>query len=285
MKIGVVIVWFNPSSEHLDNLKSHIKQCECICVVDNSLNKYLLPLESNIHYIHNSNVGGIAGAFNRGADWLIKNNVDYFYTFDQDSVVPDDFYEEMTQFTLSNNASISCPNFYDVNSKTYGKFVKMSKFYFSDTDDNKTHFCISSGMCIKSSVFIDLNKFDERFVIDHVDTEFLLKAVDSNIDVFYNKNVLLNHQIGERDLYDFLGVNLKPNHHNHIRKYYISRNGTYLSFKYFKKYKGYFVLNFMRIIHELICTVLYEENKMVKIYSIFKGLKDAVKGKLGAYKE
>ena len=283
MKFGVVIVWFNPSSEHFDNLEAHIKQCEYVCVVDNSAERYHITLNSNVHYIHNSNVGGIAGAFNRGGDWLIENGVDYFYTFDQDSVVPDDFYERMNEFTLNNNASISCPNFYDVNSKTYGKFVKLSKFYFSITDDNRTHFCISSGMCIKSSAFIGLKKFDESLVIDHVDTDFLLKALNSNLDVFYNKDVVLNHQIGKRYSRNFLGVNFKPNNHNHIRKYYIVRNGVYLSIKYFKEQKGYFILNLMRITHELICTVLYEENKKVKIFSMLKGLKDAFKGKLGAY--
>ncbi|MED0399956.1 glycosyltransferase family 2 protein, partial [Escherichia coli] len=69
-----------------------------------------------------------------------------------------------------------------------------------------------------------------------------------------------------------------------IRKYYIVRNGTYLALKYFKFSKGYFNLNILRVIHETVCVILYENDKIRKLSYMLRGLRDGIKGKLGAIK-
>jgi len=282
----VIVVWFNPKKEHIDNIISLNEACDFVCVVDNSYqsNEKLL-VSSSVKYIHNRNQGGIAGAFNRGFDYFIsKFEEPMIYSFDQDTVVPANFFEEMAHFIKDKNAKIACPNFFDINAKTHGKFVKMSDWGFFESDDDTTHFCISSGMFISKETYKLLGGFNEELVIDHVDTEFALKAYENGIKIFYNKNVCLNHAIGEREKRKFLGVTIKPNHHSKVRKYYIARNGTYLAFKYIKQCKAYFVLNVARMIHEYLSVILYENDKLRKISAMNKGLFDAVRGRLGPLK-
>lgn len=275
---GVIVVLYFPTEKHVNNLLALEHKGMKLCLVDNTPNENennKLFLKRDISYIDNRNIGGIAGAFNKGFSYLSKQGCAKVFTFDQDSIIPTNFFEEMLIFAKINNARITCPNFFDINAKTFGKFVKLTQFGYQETSDNKTHFCISSGMLIDTAIFDSLGGFDEDLIIDHVDTDFAFKALVNNEKIFFAKDIVLEHQIGEREKHKFLGVTLKPNHHNKLRKYYISRNGTYLSFKYFKQYKGYFVLNFNRLIHEILCVILYEKNKLPKILSILRGLKDA----------
>ncbi len=285
MNSGIIIVWFSPSKEHLNNLDLILEQTKNVVIVDNSqVNNAHFLVDRNVNYISNKNIGGIAGAFNRGFDFFLQDDsIEYIYTFDQDTKIPCDYFVHMESFIRKNKAKIACPSFFDINSKTYGKFVKMSKFSFHETTDQTTHFCISSGMCISKSVYMDLNGFDENLIIDHVDTDFALKAYEKNIDIYVNSDVVLEHAIGEREKRNFLGVTIKPNHHSKVRKYYISRNGTYLAIKYFKLTKSYFILNVFRMIHEYMSVIFYEKDKYSKFRAMNKGILDAVKGNLGSY--
>ncbi|AGJ85112.1 glycosyltransferase [Raoultella ornithinolytica] len=288
MNFGAVFVLYNPNSEiirKLNNYESIFKGVN-LFFVDNSPSKEgNYPEFSTYNYHYNGNLGGIAGALNIGVDELIKQGCDFVFTFDQDSEVPEDFFESMRVFINEKSAEIVCPNFYDINSKTYAAFVDLSKWKYSVVDKpNTTAFAISSGMGFSKNVWDTLNHFDESYIIDHVDTKFCLDAHSKNIPIYVNYNVCLNHEIGNRVVKKLFGVTLKPNNHNEIRKYYIVRNGTVLGFKYLMKYPSYFYLNILRIIHEFLCVVLYEKSKLKKVYFMLKGLAHSIIHKMGPVK-
>lgn len=290
MNVGVVIVWYNPTKSQIENVYSLANTRELkICIVDNSNDENLFEKKTlsskNISYIHNSNKGGIAGAFNRGINKLFaERTMKHIFTMDQDSELSEDYFLSMWKFVRDNNCEIACPNFYDRNSKTYGTFINLTPFFYKAVNNGTTTFCISSGMIFSRKAWEILGDFDERLIIDHVDTDYCLKANNHKVTILVNYEQCLNHAIGERESHRILGVTLKPNHHNYIRKYYIVRNGTYLALKYFKFSKGYFNLNILRVIHETVCVILYENDKIRKLSYMLRGLRDGIKGKLGAIK-
>lgn len=280
MRFGVVVVLFEPDENVLSNISQYIRDDVLLCAVDNSKNEVSFPY--NCHYIHNSNLGGIAGAFNKGIEYLLSENCDYIFTFDQDSVLPNDFFSCMNDFIHEKKAKIVVPDFIDINSKTHAAFVTLSRWkYKVTTEADNTAFAISSGMGFDINVWNSIGPFTEDYIIDHVDTELCLKAVKNNIKIFINYDICLEHQIGNRSVHKFLGVTLKPNNHNYKRKYYIVRNGTHLSLKYFISYPSYFYLNILRIVHETLCVILYEKDKVRKIKYMCKGIVHALIGKLG----
>ncbi|WP_426768219.1 glycosyltransferase [Erwinia aphidicola] len=291
MKFGITVVWFNPTAEQVKEILKFKYKNDCaVCIVDNSQsrnNKFESDIVgvNGINYIHNKNLGGIAGGFNRGVNHLFNcQDIGFVFTMDQDSILDIDFFVNMTDFCISKDAKLSCPNFYDRNSKTYGSFVLLTPFSYQITNSGSTHFCISSGMCISREAWLSIGQFNEDLIIDHVDTEYALRAYVNNIEIKVNYDQCLNHAIGERTKHKFLGVTIKPNHHSYIRKYYIIRNGTFLSFIYFKHTKGYFKLNVFRIIHEYLAVMLYEKDKLRKLKFMSKGLLHAIRGRLGAIK-
>lgn len=281
---GLIFVLFNPSDDELQKIIQYCHVYPFVCVVDNSEKPVLDFNNTSAHYIHNRNRGGIAGAFNRGFDYFIKcGKVMRVYLFDQDSIIPSFFFEKMSSFMFEHGCHVACPSFFDVNSRSYGSFIKMDKYWYHHSNDGRTHFCISSGTCISVMVYVELGGFNENLVIDHVDTEFCLKALMSGVDIFFNELVVLEHSIGNRESRRFLGLTIKPNHHSAIRKYYIVRNGTYLSLKYFHRYKSFFIINVMRVFHEYLSVLLFEKNKLNKLFLMTKGIFHALIGRLGLY--
>lgn len=280
MRFGVVVVLFEPDNDILDSLSQYIKEDIILCAVDNSKEKTKFPYDCE--YIHNANNGGIAGAFNKGISILLSKGCDFIFTFDQDSILPKNFFSSMSHFISEKKAKMVVPDFIDINSKTHAAFVKLTPWKYTVTrEEEVTAFAISSGMGFDVSIWNMIGPFTEQYIIDHVDTELCLKAVTHNIKIFVNYNICLEHQIGNRSVHKFIGVTLKPNHHNFKRKYYIVRNGTHLSFKYFFQYPSYFYLNILRVIHETLCVILYEKDKKRKLIYIFKGLIHAMLNKLG----
>ncbi|MGL5529424.1 MAG: glycosyltransferase [Plesiomonas shigelloides] len=289
--IGIVIVWYNPTESQKQNLLP-LSRCNnlCICVVDNSASyeqaAYEKLAEQGITYVHNANAGGIAGAFNCGVKYLSRNSaVKVFFTMDQDSELTQEFFVNMYQFMCDNKAELACPNFFDRNAKTYGTFLTLTPFFYKITNDGITEFCISSGLGISRYAWELLGPFNESLIIDHVDTDFCLRAYEYNITIKVNYGQCLNHAIGERSNHKLLGITIKPNHHSYVRKYYIARNGTYLAIKYFGMAKGYFNLNILRLVHEIISVLLYEKDKKRKLWYMIKGIFHGIKGELGAIKK
>lgn len=283
MKYGSVVVLFNPDDEVIANIERITQENINVVLVDNSFTPVKYDFKS-CHYIFNGNEGGIAGALNLGIDFLFSDGCDFVFTFDQDSKIPNNFYSSMDELINKKNASLVCPNFFDVNSKTFATFVHVSKFRYEVVNGSDyTNLAISSGMGISKKAWDGIGRFEEPYIIDHVDTDYCLRALDKGYKIYVNYDVCLNHAIGNRTTHKFLGVTLKPNHHGYIRKYYIARNGTHLSFRYFFKYPSYFYLNVLRVGHELVCVLFYENQKIKKTKSILKGLWHSLFGKLGAY--
>lgn len=286
-KFAVVVVLYNPNEDAILNLDQFDEFG--LYIVNNGQNSISdklmwLTEKRKFNYFDNKNKGGIAGALNIGVTQAFADGYDYVFTFDQDSQINNEFIPSMEVFIKNKNADIVCPNFYDVNSHTFATFVELTKFrYKVVVDADVTAFAISSGMGLSKNAWQQIGLFDERYFIDHVDTDFCLRAAVSGLTIHVNRDVCLEHAIGNRTCHRFLGVTLKPNHHNYIRKYYIVRNGTHLGFKYFFKFPSYFYLNILRVSHEFACVLLYENDKRKKVLSMIKGLWHSVTNHLGQY--
>ncbi|TQN55424.1 glycosyltransferase family 2 protein [Raoultella planticola] len=285
MNFGVVIVLFNPSDANIKHLESLASSGITLAVVDNSPSFNNIEGD-NILYIHNKNVGGIAGALNKGINTLLRKGYDFFYTFDQDSIFDSSYFDKMNLFKANEKAEIVCPDFYDINAKTHGMFIHLDRWGYHDVRGGKTaSFAITSGMGISKNAWEVIGEFNEDYFIDHVDSEYCLRASNCGINIYVNYDVCIEHEIGKREKHKFLGVTLKPNNHNYIRKYYIVRNGTHCAIKMLRKSPSFFNLNLLRVIHEFLCVILYEQEKIKKLKFMFRGLRDATTGRLGDIKE
>src|SRR5690349_21896924 len=105
MTPGILIVLFNPSESHMQNVFRIRRLCATVVAVDNSLTLDVLRHErvqaAGIDILQNFNIGGVAGAYNKGLEHLIDKGCQVLFIFDQDSEVSEDYLMRMLDECLT----------------------------------------------------------------------------------------------------------------------------------------------------------------------------------------
>jgi rhamnosyltransferase len=292
-KSGALFVTYLPTLEQTKRVVAATSEFDLVVVVDNSpAEKMSLGpdvSEAGIKVIANANRGGIAGAFNRAVDVLLNDGVEHVYFFDQDSVIPAGYRKGMEQaLDAAPLASLIGPRIYDVNLRAFSPRYEVSRWsYRADDVSGESHallpcsFLISSGSVGTRDALSTCGPFREDYFIDDVDTEYCLRARRLKVGVYLNTGLVLNHAIGEREEYRFLGLRVRPSHHSALRRYYRCRNGIHLSTRQFVQSPAFFVHNQKRLAHETLGVILYEKRKLKKLVGILVGIVDGLGGRLG----
>lgn len=286
MKFCTGIVTFNPNIERLRlNLEGVYSQSSLIVVVDNHSQNIkeieeLIDDFPRVYIIYNEKNYGIARALNQIMEFAKKNNLDWALLLDQDSIIPGNMINNYTQLTDIEGVAIVCPRVQDNNSNRIGK---------ADSRIELVGLCITSGSLNNVKTWENIGKFDESLFIDYVDNEYCIRLYYEGFRIIRDNEVILNHELGKTEYHLFKSTT----NHGALRRYYIARNSYYVA----RKYKYIFnnsninykeanifldkMLNptwaFLRQLQFCLLIVLYENNKINKIYSIFKGLRDGNK--------
>lgn len=288
---GGVVVLYNPSVDDVANIERISQYFDELVVVDNSPVPCKVPDWSGrgITVCVNKNHGGIAGAFNRALEGL-QSDPDLVILLDQDSRITLDCIEQLEESAkeLGDQPFILGPAVFDVNLGKHLTLPILTKWSYRTErfeclrpGRHRVFAVISSGSVISRKARRILGEFDESFFIDHVDTEYALRAAQHGVPVFMETRAVLQHAIGQRSERRFLGITLRPSNHAPIRRYYIFRNGIILSIRYFKIYPAFFLRNLGRMLHEMVCIILYEHDKFRKIFAIMIAAWDGVRLKSG----
>ena len=284
MNYAALIITYYPDQEAFENILKIYKQLQHIIIIDNSEKKVNFPEHlRGITILQNSNIGGIAGGINRGIEFALKNIPDLkgIFIFDQDSSVPDKYIQKMIDFKESLNTQdilIYAPNFFDVNSKTFGSFYKFKRFSLKKLKCNKNiiypTLTITSGMLLDIKAIEKVGFFNEDYLVDQVDNEYCIRIWKAGFKIAVNCDTVLNHSIGKRENRKLLFLTVKPNHHNFFRKYLVARNSLITLKKY--PYIPVFIWETKVLTHEILSVLFFEKEKLKKIRAIFKGFKDGL---------
>lgn len=284
--LGLIFVTYHPTADMLSRINAMAADpAVLVCLIDNTPGHCAVPPDfgsTRLLVAHNGNRGGIAGAFNYGVSLLHDQGCNAYLTFDQDSEIPPDFIDCLSTFLNAHpHAQLVCPDVFDRNSGTHARFIKLRTFTYETATDDTAHFAISSGFYFTDQAYRNIGAFDERLVIDHVDTDFCLRARERGYTIHVNRATTLNHSIGKREKRRLCFITIKPNHHASQRRFYIARNGTYLARRHWRTQPSFIVLNALRLGHEIIGIVFFEQNKLAKLSSIAKGCLQGLLGRLG----
>lgn len=288
-----VMVTYNPDFDTYKVIKELVAQSIYLIVIDNGSKEssIVISLEElkdnvdNLKIIRNDKNIGLAAAQNKGILYADNMDFDYLFFFDQDTLIPKNFVVSMEaayeKYQTENNykLGILAPNYKDKNIKDFAHYARLTEKGYEDiilnnSEYKKVSFVISSGSMMSMDLIKKIGLLRDDFFIDQIDTEYSLRVLSCGYDIVATSNALLEHTIGNREKKHFLFLTIKPNHHNSLRKYYIFRNGQYLKKIYGKDYPGFIVLMNHRFIHDLIGVVFFENEKLSKLKSIFKGYKD-----------
>ena len=298
MNVCAIVVTYNPNIDVLTRLIESLNpQITNIVIVDNgSLDKESIstltsgvvrfhPLESNF---------GIAHAHNQGIAQARMLNAQAVLLMDQDSVPAHDMVQNLTgsMGTLVDRGELvsavgAC--YFGADEENESFFVRFGwlrfkRQYCSECDLGKTlvpaDFLISSGSLILLSAIDRVGEMDERLFIDHVDTDWFLRAARAGYQAYGDCRALMEHGLGERTLKVWI---LRMRHvpqHRPFRYYYIYRNSILLYKRSYAPIK-WIINDVWRLVGIGLLYTVFCAPRLENLKMILAGTRDGLLGRTG----
>lgn len=240
--VAAILVTYNPDVDLLKKVINSIKdQVALVVLVDNSFNCKVMHYidQKNVKYIFNDGNVGVSGAYNIGINEIKSRFYEFILILDQDTIIPNGMVEEyisVSEILKEKNIIYSAigPRFKNPRTGRVSKFVRFGWFRnkYVTAEDNQsivsTDFLISSGSFYRVDVFDQVGYFDEGLFVDHVDTEWFLRAKSLGLPAFGAWKVVMEHYLGEREICLWLLRWRCQPIHKPFRLYYIYRNSLLL---------------------------------------------------------
>lgn len=272
---AAVIILFNPELERLiENVNAIFNQVDKVIFVDNGNSQETYPqieqfnLYDKCVYIDNGGNKGIACALNRAVEYCINNQIEWLLTLDQDSVSPKNLISVYEQYTCESDVAIVCCTVNYNNQETITATKDNEKYaYISE--------CITSASYVRNDVCHRLGGFDESMFIDRVDFEYCYRVTKLGYKILQTNEIILSHQLGDLNIKQIGEATVHVGGHSAFRKFYMAQNLIYCHKKHPDVCSFWFCIT--KEIKLILKTTLYENNKLIKLKSIFKGICSGIK--------
>ncbi len=300
-QVAAIIVTYNPDFDTLSQLIDSISPQVGLClIIDNTPNEITANLikttykGTDIEYQWMKQNVGLSTAHNYGIKWAEKLNKKYVVIFDQDSIPSKSMISEqmLVLLSLTNNGikvSSVGPLISHKIINRYMPIVKVDKYRVhrilnvENISSSKTYervsFPASSGSLIPVSNFQHVGYMDDSLFIDHIDTDWHLRARKQGYSAYVALSSKMQHSLGENSYRVWLGKWRCLSIHKPFRYYYMFRN-TILLFKRDYTYFRWQIFATRRAIHVLImCLIIKPRYQNLKM--ITHGVIDGIQGKTG----
>jgi rhamnosyltransferase len=290
---GLIFVLYEPTEEFLENLARARAFCPNMVAVDNSpeadLRLHEFLHEQGIQLIFNRNKGGLAGAYNRGAEVLLEHNCEVIFLLDQDSDIDALFFENMMHACreLGTDEFLVGPKIYEINLEKCmpvfqpGKYLPKRLRIDDQTEGMFPSLCIiSSGSAISAAAYRKLGPFREDYFIEYIDIEYSLRAVSQNVPVYMNAAVTMRQTTGKIERH---GDKYTTNHVA-WRRYYGARNAVHCLYLHRESWGLHWVSGLLAFL-QVLRVLQYEPQKVKKITAITCGYLDGLFGLLGTFED
>lgn len=266
MCVLVVIVTYYPKKDLLlRNLQAYIDEVDKVLIWENTPEieryKYRFINDDKVEY-HGDGVNSISHGLNYAWNYARENGYDYLLTMDQDSVFKNfDVFLTTTIEFQSQSICLVGPMISRTSESAPSSVI---------TEIGANAHLITSGLVIPVSLLNEINGFCEDFKIEAVDVDLCVRVRNSDYKLFQNSNGVLVQRFGapyEKKLFwkTYIGSN-----YNEKRLYEIFRNHIIIYRRYKNNaVKGFVISYFRNFVPRII---LWEDNKITKLWAIFKGI-------------
>lgn len=294
-KVHAIVVTFNPEWDVLVREFSLLDpQVDKIWVVDNASSQSLtilvnsLGLADKLELVQMPANLGLGAAQNAGIQRASIAGASHVLILDQDSQpMPDMVHHLLAASNHFQAAGIRvaavAPVYEDRSTGTRSGFVRLGwldykkQFVTFEQGPVEADFVISSGSLIPMSSLDEIGLIDEDLFIDHVDTEWCLRARSKGFKLFGVPAARMLHSLGDnRKRVWFLRWRNVP-YHSPFRYYYMLRNGVLLQKRPYIPWK-WRIGEFMRHWQMLVFFGFCGEGSFKRLAMMLRGLRDGFKG-------
>ncbi|MRX42914.1 glycosyltransferase [Agromyces kandeliae] len=242
-RVIAVVPTFHPDHDVVENMRSLASQVDELIVVDDgtgpAADEVLERIGdeiANSRRIRLERNSGIARALNVGVRAAMDDGADFVVNTDQDTDLPAGYVvaclETFARANRVTRVGIVCTD--RVNGQP------SIPTWFSPEGIGLVPEAIQSGFVIARECLESAGLFDERLVIDCVDTEFCLRVRDHGFRIAIAEDTDITHALGEMVPFRPFGLTLAHRdgghlyqYHSPFRQYYIIRNNIDLVFRNF----------------------------------------------------
>jgi rhamnosyltransferase len=283
-----VFTTYHPDNGFVDRLRPLLNQVDCVIIVDNA-SEYQevarldeLADGTRIRLIRNHENVGVAAALNQGIAMAIEANYAWALTMDQDSEAEPtlfDIYRSAWKAFEQKGRIGAIGALYRAPGERISQVEPPTALH--DQPYEVVEAVITSGCLIRVPVFQALGGFNEALFIDCVDHEYCLRLRRNDHSVLKTTICGLRHYEGQPTRIKFLWNRPRVTNHSPLRRYYMTRNRLWLTKAYFRQ-EPIWLFRFMVItVKETLRLILFENQRVLKIYATLLGCAHFVTGKMG----
>lgn len=275
-----------PIDDVLRELKTAVAR---IVVVDNSAHGHpglrAVAERFGARCLHGGNVGGLAGAYNRALAELQRLRragaaIAQIVFLDEDSdphtlggFLAD---PQVAERLADVRTAAVAPAYRDRATGMRGKYIVLRRFaleYLPRQFDGlrAVAFVINSMSVWRLEAIERIGAFDERLAIDHVDTEYCLRARQLGLAMYVHGSHEFAHAIGQRRRFRFLGRDMQAGGHPPPRRRLIGRNTVHLARIWLRREPAFAMLCLSRLAYEVVGIVAAEDDKRAKLAALISG--------------
>ena len=234
--VCAVVVVYHPNISVLATLLSAIaQQVDHVVLVANDGAPWSCPIPENATIARQSKNLGLGAAYNLAAEWAQQRRATHLLLLDQDSVpAPGMVAALLEAYQQPGPVAAAGPLWRDSRTGEDGFFVCLQrvgvrKYRPIIGEIVPVDFLISSGSLISLDALANIGPFDEALFIEHVDTDWALRARAQGYRLYGVASARLDHGFGEATLTaSALGVRRQFFLYPPARNYYLVRNSMAL---------------------------------------------------------
>lgn len=288
---AAVLVAFRPDADPrplLAQLDGHVAHT---VVVDNSAEGLpavqALPAHAQRSLLHNRNRGGLAGAYNLALRHLAEAKpgaaalpITHVVFLDEDtdaSVLPRLLCDPAAAALLQQaDTGAVAPAYVERATALRGKYIQLERWHLNYLPRQfsglkRVAFVINSMSVWRLAALQQIGPFNEGLAIDHVDTEYCLRARQAGLGVHVHGSHEFLHAIGQRRRFRFLGREMQAGGHSPARRYLIGRNTAWLGWHYLWREPAFAFLCATRMVYEIVGIALAEDRRAAKLWALLRG--------------
>jgi len=262
-----VIVSFNGGQKVLRTIDALVGQVGHVHVVDNSSDAESLSVlrqrsrQPRISVSWLAENRGIGYALNVGIRIARKYGYRWLLTMDQDSIADGAMIQAYAD-VVDKDPSLACltPQ-YSEHELEAGPEVR------------KVDYAITSGNLVRMDVFKTIGTYDEEFFIDCVDFDFSLRVRRAGFSIVMVGAARMQHALGDREC-TIPVIGRVHTFHSPLRRYYIYRNGFYLTSRYAGEYPSFVCKLALVNALYLFTILLFGDQRLKSMRYIIYGLRD-----------
>ena len=243
MKIGAVIVAYKAPAAQLEALLGRVTdEVSHVAVILNQAapqeHSVLQAQYPDFHWQRNKANLGLAAAQNQGITALL-DTMDAILLLDQDSLPDAGTITALTKVLANLQAAGKpvagvAPAYRQEQSDHWPGFVRITRWGFArerpapEQTAIPIDFAIASGSLIPVSAMNAVGLMDESLFIDHIDTEWCLRAANAGYQLYGTEKASFSHSLGEQRYAFWLGRKRQVSTHAPWRYYTMFRNSLLL---------------------------------------------------------